>query len=117
MTQNSRNETPPDSLPEEQIEAYPDYSNEDLFDPNNAEEPANPPTSQIQPPDRWLRNYLPMGIGQVLSLLGSALVQFALIWYLTQKTGSALTLLTKNLDVVVHVACLAQLFVKTSNWF
>ncbi len=50
-----------------------------------------------EPPRNWLLNYLPMGIGQILSLLGSALVQFALIWYLTQKTGSALTLLTATL--------------------
>lgn len=97
MTQNPKSETPPDSLPKEQIEAYSTHASENLFDLNTAEEPANPPTSQIKPPERWLRNYLPMGIGQVLSLLGSALVQFALIWYLTQKTGSALTLLTATL--------------------
>ena len=50
-----------------------------------------------EPPKNWLRNYLPMGVGQSFSLLGSALVQFGLIWYLTQKTGSALTLLTATL--------------------
>ncbi|HOA22363.1 MAG TPA: MFS transporter, partial [Anaerolineaceae bacterium] len=41
---------------------------------------------------RWLRNYLPMWIGQAVSLLGSGLVQFALVWYMTQKTGSATVL-------------------------
>lgn len=58
---------------------------------------ANQAPSQIKPPENWLRNYLPMGIGQVLSMLGSALVQFALVWYLTKETGSAITLLTATL--------------------
>lgn len=43
-------------------------------------------------PERWLANYLPMWLGQVISVLGSALVQFALVWYLTEKTGSATVL-------------------------
>lgn len=42
----------------------------------------------------WLRNYLPMGIGQIVSLVGSALVQFALVWYVTKQTGSAAVLAT-----------------------
>lgn len=36
-----------------------------------------------------LRPFLTLWIGQVFSLLGSQLVQFALIWWLTQQTGSA----------------------------
>ncbi len=43
-------------------------------------------------PAHWLRNYLPMWIGQAVSLLGSGLVQFALVWYMTEKTGSATVL-------------------------
>ncbi len=42
----------------------------------------------------WLRNYLPMGVGQIVSLVGSALVQFALVWYVTKQTGSATVLAT-----------------------
>ena len=42
----------------------------------------------------WLRNYQPMGIGQIVSLVGSALVQFALVWYVTKQTGSAAVLAT-----------------------
>ncbi len=42
----------------------------------------------------WLGNYLPMGIGQIVSLVGSALVQFALVWYVTKETGSAAVLAT-----------------------
>lgn len=48
-------------------------------------------------PQHWLRNYLPMWIGQALSIFGSRLVQFALIWYLTEKTGSATVLATATL--------------------
>ena len=40
----------------------------------------------------WQRNFFPLWIGQVLSLIGSRVVQFALIWYLAQTTGSATTL-------------------------
>ena len=43
-------------------------------------------------PAHWLRNYLPMWVGQAVSLLGSGLVQFALVWYMTEKTGSATVL-------------------------
>ena len=43
-------------------------------------------------PAHWLGNYLPMWAGQAVSLLGSGLVQFALVWYMTEKTGSATVL-------------------------
>lgn len=42
----------------------------------------------------WLINYIPMWAGQAVSILGSAIVQFALIWHLTEKTGSAAVLAT-----------------------
>lgn len=44
--------------------------------------------SQVTP-EHWQRNYAPMWVGQAVSMLGSGLVQFALVWYLTEKTGSA----------------------------
>ena len=40
----------------------------------------------------WTIRFIPLWIGQALSLLGSQLVQFAIIWYLTQETNSATTL-------------------------
>jgi MFS transporter, DHA3 family, macrolide efflux protein len=40
----------------------------------------------------WIVRFVPLWIGQALSLLGSQLVQFAMIWYLTQTTNSATTL-------------------------
>ena len=44
-----------------------------------------------------LRPFLTLWIGQAISLLGSQLVQFALIWWLTQSTGSAIVLTTASL--------------------
>ena len=40
----------------------------------------------------WARRFFTLWAGQALSLLGSQLVQFAIIWYLTQTTKSATTL-------------------------
>src|SRR5690242_16378351 len=37
----------------------------------------------------WARRFFTLWTGQALSLLGSQLVQFAIIWYLTQITKSA----------------------------
>ena len=40
----------------------------------------------------WARRFFTIWTGQALSLFGSALVQFALIWWLTQNSGSATVL-------------------------
>jgi MFS transporter, DHA3 family, macrolide efflux protein len=40
-------------------------------------------------PQNWARRFFTVWTGQAFSLFGSALVQFALIWWLTQKSGSA----------------------------
>jgi DHA3 family macrolide efflux protein-like MFS transporter len=40
----------------------------------------------------WTLNYFPMWLGQAISLIGSRVVQFALIWYLTIETSSATVL-------------------------
>ena len=42
--------------------------------------------------DNWAVRFYILWTGQALSLLGSQLVQFAIIWYLTQTTNSATTL-------------------------
>ena len=42
--------------------------------------------------NKWAVRYFSLWTGQALSLLGSQLVQFAIIWYLTQRTNSATTL-------------------------
>lgn len=58
-------------------------------------------TQHKDPPATWLGNYLPMWIGQALSLVGSALVQFALVWYVTKETGSATVLATATTAALV----------------
>ena len=42
--------------------------------------------------EKWMIRFFTLWTGQALSLLGSQLVQFAIIWYLTQTTKSATTL-------------------------
>jgi DHA3 family macrolide efflux protein-like MFS transporter len=43
-------------------------------------------------PKNWLPKFSAVWAGQAFSLLGSALVQFALVWWLTARTGSATVL-------------------------
>jgi DHA3 family macrolide efflux protein-like MFS transporter len=43
-------------------------------------------------PQNWAVRFYTLWTGQAFSLLGSQLVQFAIIWYLTQTTNSATTL-------------------------
>jgi len=47
--------------------------------------------------DNWKVRFFSIWTGQAFSLLGSALVQFALIWWLTKTTGSATVLATASL--------------------
>lgn len=56
-------------------------------------------------PSNWKVPFFTVWSGQAVSLLGSQLVQFALIWWLTQETGSATVLATATL-----VGFLPQLF-------
>ncbi len=46
---------------------------------------------------RWARKFFTIWGGQSVSLLGSNLVQFALVWWLTSTTGSATVLATASL--------------------
>ncbi len=45
----------------------------------------------------WKRLFLTIFVGQAASLLGSRVVQFALVWWLTRETGSAVVLSTATL--------------------
>ena len=49
----------------------------------------------------WKPRFFTIWSGQALSLVGSALVQFALVWWLTIKTGSATTLATASLAALL----------------
>ena len=48
-------------------------------------------------PRRWTVPFFTIWTGQVFSQFGTALVQFALVWYLTRQTGSATVLATATL--------------------
>jgi DHA3 family macrolide efflux protein-like MFS transporter len=53
---------------------------------------------EAEPPqDRPMRPFLILWTGQSLSLVGSQAVQFALIWWLTERSGSATILATATL--------------------
>jgi MFS transporter, DHA3 family, macrolide efflux protein len=54
-------------------------------------------SSNVAVPDNWAPRFFTIWTGQAFSIFGSALVQFALIWWLTQETGSATVLATATL--------------------
>lgn len=56
-------------------------------------------------PQNWSTRFFTVWAGQALSLIGSSLVQFALVWWLTKETGSATILATSTL-----IAMLPQIF-------
>jgi DHA3 family macrolide efflux protein-like MFS transporter len=56
-------------------------------------------------PTYGVRSFLIVWMGQAFSLLGSALTQFALVWWLTQTGGSA-----KVLAFATMVAVLPRIF-------
>jgi DHA3 family macrolide efflux protein-like MFS transporter len=56
-------------------------------------------------PEKWAAKFFTIWVGQAFSLVGSSLVQFALVWWLTRETGSATVLATATL-----IAMLPQIF-------
>lgn len=58
---------------------------------------------------RWMPPFFTIWSGQAVSLLGSQLVQFALVWWLTQKTGSATVLATASLVALLPQVLLGPL--------
>lgn len=66
--------------------------------PQNGESQTSP---KQEIPANWLANFLPMFVGQIVSLLGSSLVQFALVWYVTKLTGSATVLATATTAALI----------------
>lgn len=65
----------------------------------------NKPISNNEIPERWAPKFFTMWAGQAFSLVGSSLVQFALVWWLTKETGSATVLATSTL-----ISMLPQIF-------
>lgn len=60
-------------------------------------------------PEKWASRYYTIFAGQALSIFGSGLVQFALVWYLTQKTGSATILAFATLAAVLPETLLSPI--------
>ena len=52
-------------------------------------------------PEKWAPRFFSMWAGQAVSLLGSSLVQFALVWWMTKTTGSATVLATASLVAIL----------------
>ncbi|MRS03660.1 MFS transporter, partial [bacterium] len=46
---------------------------------------------------RWKKSFLTLYLGQAFSLLSSSAVQFAIIWWITIETGSAIALTVASL--------------------
>ncbi len=65
----------------------------------------NEPSVDKGTPERWAPKFFTMWVGQAFSLVGSSLVQFALVWWLTRETGSATVLATATL-----ISMLPQIF-------
>jgi len=53
------------------------------------------------PSMHWKRTFFTIWIGQAFSLLGSALIQFSLVWWVTQTTGSATVLAMSMLAAIL----------------
>ena len=67
------------------------------------------PGTSPQIPKRWAPRFFTIWGGQAVSLLGSQLVSFALIWWLTKSTGSATVLATASLVGLVPQVLLGPL--------
>lgn len=48
-----------------------------------------------------MRRFIPIWVAQIFSLLGSSLVQFALVWWITRETGSAVLLTMATLVAIL----------------
>ncbi len=52
---------------------------------------------EVTIPEKWAGRFFAVWAGQAVSLVGSSLVQFALVWWMTRTTGSATILATATL--------------------
>ena len=59
----------------------------------------------------WKRKFFAVASGQTVSLIGSSAVQFALIWWLTIETGSAVILgLAAVIDSIENISAFFPTF-------
>jgi DHA3 family macrolide efflux protein-like MFS transporter len=64
-------------------------------------------TNMPSVPEKWALRFFTMWVGQAVSLVGSSLVQFALVWWMTKTTGSATVLATASLIAILPQILLA----------
>lgn len=67
------------------------------------------PTLGVDPSSPWKVRYWSVFIGQGFSLLGSAMTQFVLLWWITDTTGSVASLATAGLFALLPQAILGPL--------
>ncbi|WP_407048897.1 MFS transporter [Methyloraptor flagellatus] len=63
----------------------------------------------VGPGQRWRLRYWSIFLGQALSLVGSALTQFVLMWWITEATGSVAELATAGLAALLPQALLGPI--------
>ena len=51
--------------------------------------------------ENWRTNFALLWTGQIISLLGTSIIQFSLIWWITEKTGSAILLSIAALSTLI----------------
>lgn len=70
---------------------------------------ANLAQSAVKPTDNWRPRFFAIWSGQALSLIGSALTQFVLLWWITDMTGSASALAIAGIAALLPQALLGPL--------
>jgi DHA3 family macrolide efflux protein-like MFS transporter len=71
--------------------------------------PATPPETNILADANWKPRFLTIWTGQALSLIGSSLTQFVLLWWITKSTGSANALAIAGVMALLPQAILGPL--------
>jgi DHA3 family macrolide efflux protein-like MFS transporter len=70
----------------------------------------NPPViTAIKPTDNWKPRFFTIWTGQALSLIGSALTQFVLLWWITDTVGTPSALATAGMMALLPQALLGPL--------
>lgn len=70
---------------------------------------ATPVTTGVDPNSNWKPRFFAIWTGQAFSLVGSALTQFVLIWWITQTTGSASALAIAGIAALLPQALLGPI--------
>lgn len=80
-----------------------------MLDPSSAIAVQTPPAVDSDPGPQWALRYWSIFVGQALSLFGSAVTQFVLIWWITDTTGSVAALAAAGLAALLPQALLSPL--------